>query len=104
MDLQLIRNIITIGEEKSITKAADKLFISQPALNQQLLNLEKSLGTRLFIRKRGEWTITEAGHIYIDAGKRILDIQKDAYARIADVSEEKKEQIVYRPPKVRPKI
>lgn len=94
MDLQLIKNIITIGEEKSITKAAEKLFISQPALNQQLLNLEKHLGTRLFIRRRSEWTITEAGRIYIEAGKRILDIQKDAYAKIADVSEEKKEQLV----------
>ena len=52
MNLRQIENILTIAEEKNITKAAEKLYISQPALNQQLLNLEKELGTPLFQRKR----------------------------------------------------
>ena len=44
MNLRQIENILTIAEEKNITIAAEKLYISQPALNQQLLNLEKEVG------------------------------------------------------------
>ena len=93
MNLRQIENILTIAEEKNITKAAEKLYISQPALNQQLLNLEKELGTPLFQRKRREWEVTEAGEIYLEAGRRILNIKKDAYARIADAANTKREEL-----------
>mgnify|MGYP003223607793 CR=1 FL=1 len=45
MDTRLIEHILKIAEEKSITKAAEKLFLTQSALNQQLLHLEHELGT-----------------------------------------------------------
>ena len=48
MDLRQLEYILKIAEEKNITKAAEKLYISQPALNQQLLNLERSLGPSSF--------------------------------------------------------
>ena len=44
MDLKQIEYILKIAEEKNITHAAEKLFITQSALNQQLLKLEKELG------------------------------------------------------------
>lgn len=44
MDLKQIEYIIKIADEKSITRAAEKLFLTQSALNQQLLRLEKALG------------------------------------------------------------
>ena len=48
MDLKQIEYILKIAEEQNITHAAEKLFITQSALNQQLLKLEKELGTPLF--------------------------------------------------------
>lgn len=48
MDLKQIEYIVKIADEKSITRAAEKLFLTQSALNQQLLRLEKELGTQLF--------------------------------------------------------
>ena len=48
MDLRQIEYIIAIEQEESISKAAEKLFITQSALNQQLLKLEKELGMPLF--------------------------------------------------------
>lgn len=48
MDLRQIENIIVIEQEQSIFRAAEKLFLTQSALNQQLLKLEKELGTPLF--------------------------------------------------------
>ena len=50
MDTKQIEYILKIAEEGNITHAAEKLFLTQPALNQQLLRLEKELGTRLFVR------------------------------------------------------
>ena len=47
MDTKQIEYILKIAEEGNITHAAEKLFLTQPALNQQLLRLEKELGTRL---------------------------------------------------------
>ena len=89
MDLRQLEYILKIAEEKNITKAAEKLYISQPALNQQLLNLEKELGTQLFQRKRGDWRVTEAGEIYVEAARRILDIKHNAYTHIAEIAETK---------------
>ena len=52
MDLRQIENIIAIEQEQSISRAAEKLFLTQSALNQQLLKLEKELGLQLFDRNK----------------------------------------------------
>ena len=72
MDLKQIEYILKIAEEKNITHAAEKLFITQSALNQQLLKLEKELGCPLFYRSRTDWRPTPAGEIYLDAARQIL--------------------------------
>ena len=66
MDLRQIEYILKIAEENNITRAAQKLFISQSALNQQLLKLEKELGVQLFHRSRTNWRPTKAGEIYLE--------------------------------------
>lgn len=76
MDTRLIEHIIKIAEEKSITKAAEKLYLTQSALNQQLLKLEHELGTELFKRNKADWSPTKAGEIYLEGGKEILRIKK----------------------------
>lgn len=93
MDLKRIENIIRIAEEKNITRAADKLFLSQPALNLQLLNLEKELGTKLFYRRGNEWSITEAGRIYVETARKMLSLKKDCYSRISDIAHLHNEEI-----------
>lgn len=84
MDLRLLENMVNIADEKSITKAAEKRFITQSALNQQLNKLEEELGMPLFIRARSNWQPTEAGAAYLAAARQMLIIKKDAYSRIAD--------------------
>jgi DNA-binding transcriptional LysR family regulator len=87
MDLHLLENIVCIADEKSITRAAEKRFVTQSALNQQLQKLEEELGTPLFIRARSNWKPTEAGEIYLNAARNMLLMKKDAYAQIADRAE-----------------
>ena len=52
MDLKQIEYIVKIDDEHSITRAAEKLFVTQSALNQQLQKLEKELGHRFFTAAR----------------------------------------------------
>jgi len=84
MDLKPLENIISIYDEGSIAKAADKMFITQSALNQQLLKLEKELGTPLFERRYHNLIPTFAGRLYINAARQILSIKKDTYKIIRD--------------------
>ena len=48
MNTRLLEHIIVISEEKSLSKAADRLLVSQPALSQQLKRLETELDAKLF--------------------------------------------------------
>ena len=61
------------------------MFITQSALNQQLLKLEKELGSPLFYRSRTNWHLTEVGEIYISAAKEMLRLKKETYNRISDL-------------------
>ncbi len=87
MDLHLLKNIVCIADEKSITKAAEKRFITQSALNQQLQKLEEELGTPLFVRIRNNWQPTEAGETYLASARQMLLLKRDTYRRIADFAE-----------------
>lgn len=93
MDLRQLEYIVQIAEENNITRAAEKLYITQSALNQQLLKLEKELGVPLFHRSRTDWHPTEAGEIYLSAARKMLQMKKDTYYRIHDLAEIQKGQL-----------
>ena len=61
MNWNQLQYIVTTAQEKSITRAAKKLFISQPSLTLSIQNLEKELGVEPFERSRGSLTLTYAG-------------------------------------------
>lgn len=84
MNLKEIEYIVKIAEYGNITHAAKKLFITPSALNQQLLHLEKEIGTQLFQRLRTGWLPTEAGKIYLEGAYEILRIKKETYQRLQD--------------------
>lgn len=86
MDLKQIEYIVKIAEENNITRAAEKLYITQSALNQQLLKLEKELGTPLFHRSRTNWHLTEAGEVYVRTAKEMLVMKRDTYDQIHDLA------------------
>lgn len=90
MDLKQVEYILKIAEENNITHAAEKLFITQSALNQHLLKLEKELGTPLFHRSRTNWRLTEAGEVYVRGARQLLSIRKNTYDQIHDIAEIKK--------------
>lgn len=63
--------VLTIAEEQNLTRAAKRLFISQPTLTLYLNRLEAELGAKLFDRTKSPITLTEAGRFYIENMKKI---------------------------------
>lgn len=90
MDLKQIEYIVKIDDEHSITRAAEKLFVTQSALNQQLLRLEKELGAPLFHRSKVDMRPTEIGQVYLDSAREILRIKQRTYNLINDMTDAKK--------------
>lgn len=86
METKLIEYILVIAKHRSISKAADELYVTQSALNQQLLKLEKELGAPLFIRTRNHWELTDIGKLYTENAAQILQIKKQTYNQIQDMA------------------
>ena len=86
MDFKQLEYILAIEEYGNISRAATALFISQSALNQHLLHLEKELGMKLFHRNKRTMTPTQAGRIYLENAREILKIKKNTYSMINDLA------------------
>lgn len=76
METRNLYYVLCIAETKSISKAAEKLFISQPTLSQHLQKLEKKLGVVLFDRTTTPLTLTYAGELFVGIASKIIDLEK----------------------------
>ena len=82
--------VYAVYKEKSFTKAAQKLYISQPALSSMVKKAEKKIGMPIFDRSTTPITLTHAGRYYIQQTENIMRIQQDAevfFRRLAGESE-----------------
>ena len=82
MDTKYLSYVITIAEEKNLHKAAEKLFLSQPALSQFLTKLEADIGTPLFYRSRKGLQLTEAGKLYVETARDMIQAKNKLYRNI----------------------
>lgn len=82
MDLRSLRYFVTVAEELNITRAAEKLNMSQPPLSNQIKLLENELGTLLFIRGKRRLTITEAGEVLYRRAKQIIELSEQTQDEI----------------------
>ena len=85
MDIRQLRYFIVIAEEKQISAAAKKLYMSQPPLSQQLKNMEASLGEQLFERSGKFLELTEAGKTLYKYALQITQMMEEAKNEVADV-------------------
>ena len=93
MNFKQLEYVLTIYREGTLTKAAEKLFISQPALTQQLQKLEKEIGAPLFDRTTTPLTPTYAGKYYLDIIEKILYQNQQALAWLDDINSLKRGKI-----------
>ena len=72
MDLKVLKSFITVCETGNITRASERLFISQPALTRQIKDLEEEVGSILFDRSTRALSLTESGHLFYAKAQEIL--------------------------------
>jgi len=87
MELRQLEYFIVVSEELHFTKAAEKLYLSQPTLSEQIKHLEKEVGMPLFDRIGKKIALTEAGNLLLAHSKRVFFELEQAQAAIRDLNE-----------------
>ncbi|MER7570778.1 LysR family transcriptional regulator [Streptomyces sp. NPDC126514] len=80
-----LRYFVTVADELHFTRAAERLYVSQPALSKQVRALERQLGVALFHRGPGGVTLTPAGAALLPHARRVLDAWADGAAALEAV-------------------
>lgn len=89
MNTKQLQYVLTLANEGSFSRAAESLNITQPSLSQYIKKIEREIGLELFDRTNGDVRITDAGHVYIEAGKKILDIEHQMENSFTDLHDNK---------------
>ncbi|MES2299642.1 MAG: LysR family transcriptional regulator [Pseudomonadota bacterium] len=78
MELRHLRYFIAVAEELNFTRAAERLHIGQPPLSHAIQMLERDVGALLFERTKRSVRMTEAGRLFLQDARRILDMSAQA--------------------------
>lgn len=90
MTLNELRYIVALAQEKNFGRAAQRCFVSQPALSVAIQKLEDELGTCLFERGKNAVTMTPVGERIVEQAQRVIE----EAARIKDIAQAGKNQLV----------
>src|SRR5580692_9928809 len=74
IELRHLRYFVTLADAGSFTQAAERMFIAQPTLSQQIRRLEEIVGTPLLQRRREGLRLTMAGTVLLDASRTVLSL------------------------------
>jgi len=76
----------TVARQLSFTKAAEQLFMTQPAVTFQVKQLEEQFSARLFERSHGKIALTPAGRLVMDYAERILALSEEMETRVGELT------------------
>lgn len=77
--------VYTIWQEGSFSKAAKRLYLTQPALSIAVRKLEERIGMPLFDRRRKPLCLTDAGEIYIETARKEMQLEREQQQRLDDI-------------------
>ena len=86
MDTQHLQAFLAVANTQSFSKAADQLFLTQPAVSKRIAMLEQQLNTRLFDRIGRRIALTEAGELLLPRARHILLSVEDSRRALANLS------------------
>jgi DNA-binding transcriptional LysR family regulator len=94
MELRHFRYFVAVAEESSLGRASHRLHVSQPALSQQISDLENELGLKLFTRNSRGVELTEAGRAFLIAGRRVLVAAEQAAEQAQEAAKGERGRLV----------
>lgn len=87
MDTKQLQYILKVAECQNITRAAEQLFVSQPALSHFISKAEEELGAKIFNRGTTPLTLTQAGERYVRTARMILGLQESLKQEIENLKD-----------------
>ena len=88
MDLRVLKYFLVVAREENITKAAELLHVSQPAISRQIAQLEEELGIQAFKRSNHHITLTEDGMLLKRRAQEMNDLAEKTRQDFAQKKEE----------------
>ena len=87
MNFQHLKYFLTVAEELNITRAAERLYISQQSLSNHIANLERELEVKLFTRSP-KLSLTYAGGLLVNTATQILDLHRQYLSKVGDINKQ----------------
>lgn len=88
LDIRLLRYFAVVAEENNMSRAAQRLFMSQPPLSRHIRQLEERLGVRLFVRHTKGLALTDEGTRVLAIVRPLLELQDKTYAALRQLAQE----------------
>lgn len=86
MELRQLYYFLEVAKQKNMTKAAEVLHISQPALSKMVKNLEEELGMTLIIRSNKSSEVTDAGRIVMEYAQKMMALLDEMSTTLSDMT------------------
>src|ERR1700733_10121275 len=86
LEIRHLKLIAAIADTGSMTRAGNRLHLTQSALSHQLRDAEETLGSRLFVRQRGKMTLTAAGERLLRSARTVIEELDRAEKEIRDTN------------------
>jgi LysR family hydrogen peroxide-inducible transcriptional activator len=84
MEISQLRYVVAIADTGNFTRAAERCHVTQPSLSQQVINLEREVGHKLFHRLGRKAVVTEAGAVFVERARRIVFEVENAAKELSD--------------------
>ena len=94
MTLRELKVFVSVYENQSISKAAERLYMTQPTLTRVIQNIESEVGSQLFKRTRNGIVPTVAGEIYMENAKKMIDMYRHLEISLATVNTENRGKLI----------
>ncbi len=88
MELSHLKTFVAVAREGHLTRAAERLFLSQPAVSAQVRTLEDELGVSLFTRTPRGMSLTEEGRVLLAQAEKALDAARDLLTQARTMKDE----------------
>ena len=87
MDINQLEVLIAVAGERGFSRAADKLYRTQPAISQAIRRLEEEVGEPLFDRSSKDGTLTASGQILLKYAEQIINLRRDAKLAVKELKD-----------------